>query len=147
MSSSRSVSSAGAICECAKNHGAKAVVDDDPLDVADEAGTTIAIEDAETRILRKAEGGARWFSKSDIRVFDEVLTRYRDASFNDLTKLTHKNVAYENAWWSRRKGERAEMYYEEIIGDEKKRAALIEDLDPVSAKTRCSSGNMRDAAR
>ncbi len=73
------------------------------------------------------------FSKSDVRVFDEVLAKYRDASFNDLMKLTHEHAAYKNAWGSRRKGERAEMYYEEMIDDEKKRAALIEDLDPVSA--------------
>jgi hypothetical protein len=73
------------------------------------------------------------FSKSDIRVFDEVLERYRNASFNELMNMTHKHTAYKTAWTSRRQGDRAEMFYEETIDDEKQRAALIEDLDPVSA--------------
>jgi uncharacterized phage-associated protein len=75
------------------------------------------------------------FSKSDIRVFDEILEKYRDSSFHALMKLTHNHEAYKRAWRYRRNGgQRAEMYYEEMIDDAKKRAALIEDLDPVSAK-------------
>jgi len=73
------------------------------------------------------------FSKSDLRVFDEILEKYRNASFKELMDMTHEHEAYKTAWTSRRAGDRAEMYYEEMIDDEKRRAALIEDLDPVSA--------------
>jgi uncharacterized phage-associated protein len=72
------------------------------------------------------------FSKSDLRVFDEVLEKYGHLSFKELMDLTHEHEAYKTAWNTRREGERAEMFYEEMVEDEKRRAALIEDLDPVS---------------
>lgn len=74
------------------------------------------------------------FSKSDIRVFDEVLVKYGNASFKELMDMTHEHEAYKTAWKTRRgSADRAEMYYEEMIDDEKRRADLIEDLGPVSA--------------
>ncbi len=73
------------------------------------------------------------FSKSDIRVFDEVVTKYRDASFDDLFNATHEHFAWKNAWATRKYGGRAEMYYEEMIDDEAKRAALVEDIGPIAA--------------
>lgn len=77
------------------------------------------------------------FSKSDLRVFDEIVEKYRDASFDELKNLTHKHLAYKNAWENRRGvSKRAPMYYEEMIDDEERRAALIEDLAPVSAHMR-----------
>lgn len=77
------------------------------------------------------------FSKSDLRVFDEIVERYRDASFDELKNLTHEHEAYKNAWEHRRgNSKRAPMYYEEMIEDEGRRAALIEDLAPVSAHMR-----------
>lgn len=72
------------------------------------------------------------FSKSDIRVFDEILEKYGNLSFKELMDLTHEHEAYQTAWNSRRVGDRAEMFYEEMVEDKKRRAALIEDLDPVS---------------
>jgi len=73
------------------------------------------------------------FSKSDLKVFDEIIEKYRGASFDDLYNITHDHVAYLNAWTKRRYGgKRAEMYYEEMIDDEEKRATLLEDLSPVS---------------
>ncbi|MGH6714140.1 MAG: Panacea domain-containing protein [Bradyrhizobium sp.] len=74
------------------------------------------------------------FSKSDLVVFDEVIEKYKDASFDDLFKATHEHYAWRHAWNARRQGNRAEMYYDEMIDDEQKRAALLEDLLPVASK-------------
>lgn len=74
------------------------------------------------------------FSKSDIRTFDEIIQKYKGYSFKQLMDLTHDHEAYKEAWEKRRNGgDRAQMYYEEMIEDKKRRAALVEDLDPVSA--------------
>ena len=75
------------------------------------------------------------FSRSDLEILDEIISKYKNASFDDLYNETHKHFAYENAWKNRRYGgERAEMYYDEMIEDLKKRASLVEDLSPVAAK-------------
>lgn len=76
------------------------------------------------------------FSKSDMKIFDEVVEKYRDASFDDLFNATHEHFAWKNAWTTRKYGERAEMYYEEMIDDEAKRAALVEDIGPIAANMR-----------
>ena len=74
------------------------------------------------------------FSKSDIRTFDEIIEKYKSYSFKQLMDMTYEHEAYKEAWNKRRAGgDRAEMYYEEMIEDQKRRAALVEDLDPVSA--------------
>jgi uncharacterized phage-associated protein len=73
------------------------------------------------------------FSKSDIEVFDEIIERYGDASFEDLFNATHKHFAWLNAWNTRKQGERAEMFYDEMIEDEKRRAELVADISPVAA--------------
>jgi uncharacterized phage-associated protein len=73
------------------------------------------------------------FSKTDLRVFDEILEKYGHFSFKELMDLTHEHEAYSNAWNNRRNGDRAEMYYEEMIDDKKRRASLVDDLEPVSA--------------
>jgi uncharacterized phage-associated protein len=76
------------------------------------------------------------FSKSDLKVFDEIVEKYRNASFDDLFKATHEHFAWLNAWTTRKFGERAEIYYDEMIDDEAKRAALVEDIGPISANMR-----------
>ena len=73
------------------------------------------------------------FSKSDIEVFDEIVEKYRDASFDDLFNATHEHFAWVNAWKTRKYGERAEMYYDEMIDDEARRAELVEDISPIAA--------------
>jgi uncharacterized phage-associated protein len=72
------------------------------------------------------------FSKSDLEVFDEIIAKYGDASFDDLFNLTHDHFAYRNAWQNRRYGERAEMFYEEMIDDPERRAEFLEDLAPIA---------------
>jgi uncharacterized phage-associated protein len=76
------------------------------------------------------------FSASDLAVFDEVVEKYRNATFDDLFKATHEHFAWLNAWSTRKYGERAEMFYEEMIDDEKKRADFISDVEPVAANMR-----------
>lgn len=72
------------------------------------------------------------FSKSDLKVFDEIIEKYGNASFDDLYKITHRDFSYVTAWEKRRYGNRAEMYYDEMIDDEKKREQLLEDILPVA---------------
>ena len=74
------------------------------------------------------------FSKTDLAIFDEIVERYKDASFDDLFNATHEHYAWHHAWNTRRQGKRAAMYYDEMIDDEQKRAALLEDLLPVASK-------------
>jgi uncharacterized phage-associated protein len=74
------------------------------------------------------------FSKSDLEVFDEVLSKYGNASFDDLYNETHKHFAYLNAWEHRRHGgDRAEIFYDEMVDDEVRRAELVEDISPIAA--------------
>jgi hypothetical protein len=73
------------------------------------------------------------FSKSDLRVFDEIIDKYRDASFEELMNLTHEHEGYKVAWDTRKQGNRAPMFYEEMIDDVARRAALVEDVEPVAA--------------
>jgi uncharacterized phage-associated protein len=73
------------------------------------------------------------FSKSDLKIFDEVIAKYRDASFDDLFKATHDHFAWSNAWTTRKQGERAEMFYDEMIEDEARRAELVEDVSSIAA--------------
>src|SRR5581483_2217444 len=73
------------------------------------------------------------FSKSDIRVFDEIIKKYKNYTFKQLMDLTHEHEAYKEAWEKRRNGkDNAPMYYEEMIEDKERRKALIEDLEPIA---------------
>ncbi|MEA3121246.1 MAG: hypothetical protein QOH33_792 [Paraburkholderia sp.] len=75
------------------------------------------------------------FSTSDLEVFDEIIARYGNASFDDLYEMTHKHPAYMKAWNNKPENEkRAEMAYEEMIEDDARRKSLVDDLTPVSAK-------------
>lgn len=74
------------------------------------------------------------FSRTDLQVFDEILEKYKDYTFEQLMNLTHKHLAYTEAWNRRGLAKRAEMDYAQMIEDEKKRNALEEDLLPVAAK-------------
>jgi hypothetical protein len=76
------------------------------------------------------------FSKSDLRVFDEILRKYGDVSFEELSDVTRANYAYAQAWTTRRRGDRARIHYEEMIDDPADRAALVEDLSPIAANMR-----------
>lgn len=84
----------------------------------------------------KREPNYDLLSGSDTKVLDEIIKQYRNSSFDQLMKLTHSHEAYKAAW-EVRKGEnekRAPMFYEEMIEDEGRRKALVENLAPVSAR-------------
>ena len=80
------------------------------------------------------EVDADLFSRTDLQVFDEILAEYGQMTFDELFKLTHADVAYTNAWDKRGFSNRSLMEYADMIEDQKKRAAMEEDLGPVAAK-------------
>lgn len=75
------------------------------------------------------------FSKSDIRVFDEIIEKYGDCTFDELFNLTHEHPAYVKAWRGRPKGSKAApMLYEEMIDSKARRAEIVEDIGPVASR-------------
>jgi uncharacterized phage-associated protein len=73
------------------------------------------------------------FSKSDIRVFDEILSKYGKCSFDDLFNITHRHTAYKRAWEHRSPGAKsAPMLYEEMIESSERRKAILNDIGPVA---------------
>lgn len=76
------------------------------------------------------------FSKSDIKIFDEVLQKYGECSFDDLYNITHNHDAYKNAWQSRPQNSgRNRMKYEEMIESPELREKILRDFGPVSAQS------------
>jgi uncharacterized phage-associated protein len=81
----------------------------------------------------KREVNFSLFSKSDMAVFDEILTKYGNLSFDELYEITHAHFAYSRAWNNRKAGlNHAPMRYEDMIEDESRRADIIEDMAPVA---------------
>ncbi|KRB26296.1 Panacea domain-containing protein [Mesorhizobium sp. Root172] len=73
------------------------------------------------------------FSKSDLRIFDEILQKYGDCTFDDLYKITHKHFAYKRAWSEKPRGAKsAPMNYDEMIESPERRKIIVEDIGPVS---------------
>ena len=69
------------------------------------------------------------FSKSDFKVFDEIIAKYGQCDFEELFKVTHDHAAYKNAWGRKKpNSKRAEMYYDEMIESDEMRAAIVEDF-------------------
>jgi len=107
-----------------------------PFDIEKGVVKTKNGKEVETTFIRKAlrEVNKDIFSRTDFAVFDEILAKYGDADFDTLFNETHKHFAYQNAWKTRRHGDHAEMYYDEMVEDLERRKALVEDLLPVAAK-------------
>ncbi|RYC33894.1 DUF4065 domain-containing protein [Lichenibacterium minor] len=72
------------------------------------------------------------FSRSDIHVFDDILKRYGDKSFDDLYRITHKHFAYDYAWKNRKQGNRALMYYEDMLDENPKKSIIINELELIA---------------
>ena len=69
------------------------------------------------------------FSKSDLKVFDEIIGKYGERSFDDLFRITHDHAAYQKAWSRRKPGAKAvPMFYDEMIESDQKRIAMLEDF-------------------
>ena len=74
------------------------------------------------------------FSKSDIRVFDEIIKIHGKMTFEQLFDLTHNHYAYKRAWYNRKHGsKRSPMRYEDMIEDKARRESVIDDIASVSA--------------
>src|SRR5450759_2122772 len=76
------------------------------------------------------------FSKSDLKVFDEIVAKYGDKTFDELFRITHRHYAYNRAWNSRGSAKRAAMRYEDMIDDEARRQEILEDIGPVASRLR-----------
>jgi uncharacterized phage-associated protein len=77
------------------------------------------------------------FSKSDMKVFNEIIDRYGKLTFAELYNITHSHFAYNRAWRSRWPGSRrAAMRYEDMIDDEARRQEILEDIGPVASHIR-----------
>lgn len=74
------------------------------------------------------------FSKSDLKVFDEIIEKYGDLTFDELYNITHAHFAYRNAWDNKPFYiNRAEMDYLDMIEDDARKAAIMEDIAPISS--------------
>lgn len=73
------------------------------------------------------------FSRSDLRVFDEILKKYGHLDFDALYNLTHDHNAYKKAWANRKHFKRGQMTYEDMIESDEKRASVVSDIGPVAA--------------
>ncbi|MFO1131171.1 MAG: Panacea domain-containing protein [Hyphomicrobiales bacterium] len=73
------------------------------------------------------------FSRSDLRVFDEILEKYGDYDFDALYNLTHNHMAYKRAWLNRGSAMRAYMPYDDMISSPTKRESILSDIGPVAA--------------
>lgn len=73
------------------------------------------------------------FSRSDLRVFDEILEKYGNYDFDALYKITHDHAAYKNGWAKRGGGRRGLMTYEDMIESADRKAKIVSDVGPVSA--------------
>lgn len=75
------------------------------------------------------------FSKSDIKIIDEIIDKYGELSFDDLYNITHSHFAYRNAWDNRLFYQnRAEMNYIDMVEDDERKAEILEDIAPVAYK-------------
>jgi uncharacterized phage-associated protein len=92
-------------------------------------------EGRDTTYIRKPLRDVNYslFSKSDIRVFDEIVAKYGDEDFDSLFNLTHDHLAWKRAWNERGYSNAPEMLYDEMIEDAERRAAFMEDIEPVAA--------------
>ena len=72
------------------------------------------------------------FSKSDIKVMNDIIERFGSKSFDELFNITHEHRAYKNAWRRRGSARSSPMLYEEMIEDDSMRAKMIEDIAPIA---------------
>lgn len=73
------------------------------------------------------------FSKSDLRVFDEILEKYGNLDFDALYRITHDHAAYKKAWANRGHGKRSKMTYDDMIESPELRERIIADIGPMVA--------------
>ena len=75
------------------------------------------------------------FSKSDLKVFDEVLEEFGKLSFGKLYDITHAHFAYKNAWENRKSGSKsAPIKYEDMIEESARKADLVNEAEQVAER-------------
>lgn len=80
------------------------------------------IEKPERDIKRKL------FSKSDLKVLDEIAEEYGNQTFGQLYDLTHEHIAYKKAWRARGGKNNKAMRVEDIIEESPNKKSLVEEL-------------------
>ena len=79
----------------------------------------------------KREVDAGVFSKSDLAVFDEIVSRYGNWTFKQLYDHTHKHFAYKRAWDNRYTNADS-MRFEDVIDERADKEEIVEDLEFVA---------------
>lgn len=72
------------------------------------------------------------FSKSDLKVFNDIVERFGNKSFDELFNITHDHEAYKRAWRRRGSARSSPMRYEEMIEDADFRERLVDDIASIS---------------
>jgi uncharacterized phage-associated protein len=80
------------------------------------------------------EFDAEAFSRSDLRVFDEILEKHGHLDFDALYNLTHSHTAYKKAWAARGGSARSPMAYEDMIESDQKRESILADIGPIASR-------------
>lgn len=73
------------------------------------------------------------FSKSDLKVFDEVIEKYGKHTFGELYNITHEHFAYKNAWSCRGDKNSANIKYEDMMEESNFKASFIEEIEQISS--------------
>ena len=77
----------------------------------------------------------KFFSRSDLEVFDDVLARYGDLTFAELHELTSRHFAYRNAWDNKPQQRRsAPISYDDMLEESAVKDGYIEEIGSVSHK-------------
>lgn len=76
-------------------------------------------------IYAKRQAETDYLSKSDIDELKTALEKYGNLSFGDLTDISHKNIAWQEAW-NGRNNESPQMKFELMIEDEELREEIKE---------------------
>lgn len=105
-----------------------------PFDIADRDG--LSPDHRQILVIGKPHREVDFdvFSKSDIAIFDEVIAKYGDCSFDELYRLTHRHNAYRNAWSNRGSSKRQLMDYADMVEEPGKRESLLADIGPLAAR-------------
>jgi len=73
------------------------------------------------------------FSKSDLKIFDEIVNKYKNYTFGDLYKITHDHFAYKNAWANRGDSGSSEIKYEDMMDESSNKADYLDEIEAVSS--------------
>jgi uncharacterized phage-associated protein len=71
------------------------------------------------------------FSKSDLKVLDEVIGEYGNCTFGQLYNLTHEHFAYDRAWQNRHSNAEP-MRFEDFLDASAEKEEIVEGLEFVA---------------